>query len=85
MVPVGVDDAPTFATKAYTSPDPPISVPISGSIPVPKQLGSASGRELESPATVSVRAVLTIVVTYWSSSRYLWRLIVHYRLCCPMS
>ena len=70
-VQVGVDDAPTFATKAYTPPDPPISVPISGLIPVPKRLGSASGRGLETPTTVSVHAVLTIVNNHRSFSTYL--------------
>ena len=47
---VGADHAPTtaFATEAYTlSPGPLISVPV------PKQLGSASGRGLETPPTVS--------------------------------
>ena len=60
MVPVvGVDHAPAtaFATEAYRlSPGAPISVPL------PKQLGSASGRGLETPPTVSDHAVLTIVV-----------------------
>jgi hypothetical protein len=65
MVPVvGVDHAPTaFATEAYTlSPGPSISVPISGSIPALKQLGSASSLELETPSTVSDHAVHMIVV-----------------------
>ena len=73
MVPVvGVDHIPTtaFATEAYTlSPDPPDSVPVSGSIPVPTQLGSASGGGLETPPTVGDLAVILIVVTnYWSFS-----------------
>ena len=59
MIPVvGVDHAPStvFATEAYTpSPSPPVSMPISGSIPV--QLGSASDRGLETPPTVSDHAV----------------------------
>ena len=71
MVPVvGVDYAPTsaFATEAYTPPPgPPFSVPVSELIPVPNQLGSASGRGLENPPAVSDRAVLMIVVAkYWS-------------------
>ena len=62
---VGVDHAPTtvFAKEVYTlSQDPPISVPVSGLVPVTKQLGSASGRGLEAPPAVSVHAVITIVV-----------------------
>ena len=57
---VGVDRAPTtvFDSEANTL-GPPISMPISGSIPVPKQLGFASGRELETLPTVSDYAVLT--------------------------
>ena len=65
MLPVvGVDHAPkAFATEAHTlSPGPPILAPISGSIPAPKQLGSASGLELETPSTVSDHAVHMIVV-----------------------
>ena len=55
MVPVvGVDHAPTTV-----SPGPPISVPDSGSIPVHQQPGSASGRGLETPPTVSDHAVHT--------------------------
>ena len=42
------------------SPSPPISVPVSGSMPV--QFGSARGRGLGTPPTVSDHAVLTIVV-----------------------
>ena len=56
MVPVvGVDHTRTtaFATEAY------ISVAISGSIPVHQQPGSASGRGLETPPTVSDHAVHT--------------------------
>ena len=59
---VGVDHAPTtsFATEAYTlSSDPSFSVLVSGSIPA---TGSASGRGLETPPTVSDHAVPTIVV-----------------------
>ena len=62
---VGVDHAPTTAsaTEAYTlSPDPSISVLVSGSIPVPEQLDSTSSRGLETPPTVSDHAVPTIVV-----------------------
>jgi hypothetical protein len=59
VVPVVGVDAPT---EAYTlSPGHPISVPVSGSIPVPKRLSSASHRGLESPPTVSDHVVLTIV------------------------
>jgi hypothetical protein len=54
---VGVDTA--FATDAYTLP--PTLAPVTGSIPVPKQLCSASGRGLETPPTVSDHAVLAIV------------------------
>ena len=63
MIPVvGVDHA-GFATEAHTLPPIfPISVPVSASSPVPKQLGSASGRGLETPSTVSDHAVLTIFV-----------------------
>ena len=53
-----------FATEAYTlssGPEQPISVPVS------KQLGSVSGRGLETPPTVSDHGALMIVVTnYWS-------------------
>ena len=72
MVPVvGVDHAPTtaFTAEAYTlSPGPLMSA-----VPVPKQLGSASGQGLETPPTVSDHAVLTIVVAnYWTFSTRLW-------------
>ena len=71
MVPVvGVDHAPTtaFASEAYTLfSGPPISMLVSGSIPVTKQLGSASGRGLETPPTVSDHAMLTIVVVNYLS------------------
>jgi hypothetical protein len=84
MVPVvGVDCAPTtvVATEAYTlSPGPTISMPVSGSIPVSKQLGSVGGRGLETLPSVSDYAVLTIVVAnYWTFSACLWPLVVHYR------
>ena len=74
---VGVDRPTTaFATEVY--------IPIPGlpiSAPVPKQLGSASGRGLEIELTVSDYAVLTIVaVNYWSFSICLWPPIVHHRL-----
>ena len=74
MVPVvGVDHSPTtpFATEAYTpSLGPPISVPVSGLTPMPKQLGSAVGRGLETPPIVSDHAVFTIVVAnYWTFLR----------------
>ena len=62
---VGADHASTtaLATEAYTlSSGPPVSAPVSGSIPVPKQLGSSSGQGLETPPTVSDHAVLKIVV-----------------------
>jgi hypothetical protein len=49
----GVDHAPTTDTL---SPGPPISVPV------PKQLDSASGRGLETQPTVSDQAVLMIAV-----------------------
>ena len=79
MVPaVGVDQAPTtaFATEAYTlSPGPPISVPMH------EQLGSTSGRGLETQPTVSDHAVLTIIVAnYWLFSTCPPP-IVHYRRC----
>ena len=60
-----VDYAPTttFATIARTlSPNPPISLSVSGLIPVLKQLGSASVQGLETLLTVSDHAVLNIVV-----------------------
>ena len=85
MVPVvGVDDAPTAAltTEANTLALSPILVPVSGSISVHKQPGSAGGRGLETPTTVSDHALLAIVVNNWSFSTCLWRAIVH---CCPMS
>ena len=86
-VPVaGVDHAPTtaFATEAYTlSPGSPISVPVSGSIPV--QFGSASGQGLETPPTVSGHAVHTIFVAdYWSFRICLWPPIDCYRPRCLM-
>ena len=62
---VHVDHAPStaFATEADTlSPGPPILVPVSGSISMPNQHGSASVRGLETPPTVSDHSVLTIVV-----------------------
>ena len=69
-----------FSTKPYSlSPGPTISLPVSRSIPVPKQLGSASGGETR--PTVSDHAVLTIVVVnYWSFSTCIWPPIVRY---CP--
>ena len=86
MVPVaGVDRAPTtaFATEACAlSPGPPISVPVSRSITVLKQLSDGG---LEIPPTVSDDAVLRIIVTnYWSYSTCLRPPIVHYRLRCLM-
>ena len=76
---VGVDHAPTtvpvFFTEAYPGPEPPVSVPV------PKQLGSASDRGLETPPTVSDHAALTIVVAnYWSFSICAWS--VHYPSLC---
>ena len=86
MVPVvGVDHTPTteFAAEACTlSSGPPISVPV---LPVPKQLGSASGRGLESPPAVSDHAMLMIIIAnYWSFSTCLWPPIVHYHPHYPM-
>ena len=71
MVPVvDVDHAPTaaIATEECTlSLSPPISMPVPGSIVVPERLGSASGRGLETPPTVSDHAVHMIVVANcWS-------------------
>ena len=88
---VDIDHAPTttVGTEAHTSspPCPPISVPISELIPVPKQLSSStSAQGLETPPTVSDHVVLTIVVAnYWLFSAYLWLPIVHYRPRCPMA
>ena len=73
MVPasvVDVDLAPTaaFATEADTlSPGPglSISVPVSGSVPIPKQLGFTGGHGLETPPTVSDHAMHMIVVAYY--------------------
>ena len=65
---VGVDHAPTTAFATETPSRPSISVPVSDSEPLParKQLGSASGRGLESSPTVSDHAVLMIVfANYW--------------------
>lgn len=81
MVPaVGVDE-PTSTFAQTLSPSPPISVPV------PMQLSSASGRELETQPTVSDSAVLTIIVSiYYSFSTCLKPLIV-YRILrhhCPM-
>ena len=75
----GVAHAPTaFATEAYT-PGTPVIVPI------PKQLGSASGRGLEIQPIVSDHAILTIVAAnYWSFSTRLWLPIDHHRSRCPM-
>ena len=89
MVPVvGVDHASATAFGAEDNtlhPAPSISVPISGSIPVPKQLGSASGGGLETSPTVSDHIMLTIVVAnYWSFSTYIRPPVVHYRPRCPM-
>ena len=85
---VDIDHALTamVATEAYTSSlqGPPISVPISELIPVPKQLGSStSDQGLETPSTVSDHSVLTFVVANsWSFSMCLWLRIVHYRPRC---
>jgi hypothetical protein len=63
MVPVvGVDHAPTTSVANTLSPGLPISLPVSGSILVPKQFGSASGGGLETSPTVSDHAVSTVVV-----------------------
>jgi hypothetical protein len=76
---VGIDHTPTpaLAMEAYSlSPGTPFSVPV------PKQLGSASDLGLETPLKVSDHPVLMIVVAnYWSFSTCLWPPIVHY---CPM-
>ena len=58
---VGVDHAPS-TTALATELGPSISVPVSELISVPKQLGSAGDRGLETPPTVSDHAVLMIVV-----------------------
>ena len=78
---VGIDRASTaaFSTEALS----PISVPDSGSISVLNQFGSAGGRGLETPPTVSDHAVL-MIVAYWSFSTSLWPLKVHYRHQYPM-
>ena len=60
MVPViGVDHAPTtaFAMEAYT---PSSGLPTT--VPVPNQLSSDGSRGLETPSTVSIHAMLTIIV-----------------------
>ena len=71
MVPVvDVDHAlpAAFAMEAHAlSASPSISVPVS------KELGSAIGRGLETPPTVSDHAMLLIVLdNYWSFSIRLW-------------
>ena len=78
--------APVFSTEPYSpSPAPTIPLPVSGLIPVPKQLDSASGGGLETRPTVSDRAELTIVVAnYWSFSTCIRTPVVHYRPRCPM-
>ena len=55
---------PVVGAEAYRqSPGSLISVPVSGSIPVPKQLGSSGARGLvETPPTVSDHAVLSLLV-----------------------
>jgi hypothetical protein len=79
MVPVVGEVEPTTPFATTLSPGPPRSVPV------PKQLSSASGRGLEIQPTVSDNSVLTIVVTnYWSFSTCLRPLIVHHRPYCPM-
>ena len=57
MVPEAGVDAPT--TAIITETGPPILVPV------PMQLGSAIGRGLETPPTVSDHAVLSIIVANW--------------------
>ena len=85
---VDIDHGPTttVATEAYISspPGPPISVPISELIPVPRQFSSSySGQGLETPPTVSDHAVLTFVVAnHWSFSSRLLLPIVYYRPRC---
>ena len=85
---IGVDDAPAsaFAMEVYTmSPRPSTAVPISGLIPVPKQLGSTSSGGLETPPAVSDYTMLTIVVAnYWSFSNCIWLPIVQYQPHFPM-
>ena len=82
MVPVvGVDHAPTTVFATELSPGSPISLPVSGLIPV--QLDSASGRRLDidTPPAVSDHTVHTIIVAdYWSFSTCLWPPIDRY---CP--
>lgn len=60
----GIDHVPITASAtdsvAYTLS--PIPAPVSGLIPVPKQLDSAGDRGLEASPTVSDHAVLKIVV-----------------------
>ena len=79
LVPVGpvdhLDHAPTTAFDTEVCSLSPISVPV------PKQLGSASGRGLETPPTVSDYVMLMIVIAnYWPFSRCLWPPIAaHYR------
>ena len=67
VVPVDhLDHAPTTAFDTEVRTLLPISVPV------PKELGSASDRGLETPPTVSDHAMLTIVVAnYWSYSTHL--------------
>ena len=62
MVPVvDVDHAPTIAFATELSRGSPISLSVSGLIPV--QLDSVSGRGLETPPTVSDHTVHTIIVS----------------------
>ena len=84
MVPVGpvdhLDRAPTTAFDAEVCSLSPISVPVH------KQLGSASGRGLETLPIVSDRAMLMIVVAnYWSFSTRPWPPIANYRPCYLMN
>ena len=81
---VGVDHAPS-TTAFATELGPPISVPVSELIPVPKQPGSAVDRGLETPSAVSDHGVLMIVLAnYRSFSTCLWPLAVYYHLRCLM-
>ena len=84
MVPVGpvdhLDHAPTTAFDAEVCTLSPISVPVS------KQLGSAGGRNLETPHTVGDHAMLMIVVAnYWSFSTRPWPPIANYCPCYLMN
>ena len=86
VVPVDrLDHAPTTAFDTEVRTLSPISLPVT----VSERLGSASGRGLETPPTVSdhwhaLPTIVVCVANYCSFSTCLWLPIAHYRPRCPM-